>query len=383
VQLPLAMALPATASASSYLVLRDLYASGHIFDRAEIALVDAVGLASGKLTVNIEEQPVLAAEALCDASYVNSRCADGFACKGELPSVCLPGEAPVVSKVAYLADDLGTRILIEGTDPDLDVNRYALEFLDGEGSPVQIDTDGDLDAVPDASSFSGEAVVVWDGPKFFVRLDQGETFAEAVASVRVIVIDRGGLSSEPIDVPQTPTPVRRSGATCDVRTFDRCQTGSLCTSANGGKSYSCTIFSTARQRACNAGLTLDPSEGTASVRGSIASPSLWDAPAGCVAGTDPNGHPEALVKLVLQQAAAKVTISTNNLYTAFDSTLYVMSKCDGTPVLAWCEDYALDREASGAELVLTDLAEGTYFVVVDSFNASLSGTTFQLDATVE
>ena len=82
-------------------------------------------------------------------------------------------------------------------------------------------------------------------------------------------------------------------------------------------------------------------------------------------------------------AASKVTLSTNNLYTSFDSTLYVLSKCDATPVLAWCEDYGFDHESSAAELELTDLAASTYYVVVDSFNAEFSGTTYQLDVSVE
>jgi hypothetical protein len=51
--------------------------------------------------------------------------------------------------------------------------------------------------------------------------------------------------------------------------------------------------------------------------------------------------------------------------------------------LAWCNDYAGDGDMSGAELIMADVPAGTYYVAVDSFNSSLSGTTFQIDVKVE
>ncbi|HEX6244011.1 MAG TPA: hypothetical protein VFZ61_24010, partial [Polyangiales bacterium] len=168
-----------------------------------------------------------------------------------------------------------------------------------------------------------------------------------------------------------------------IRTFDRCATNTVCLATSAtSKTYTCTAINSARTRSCTAALVLEPAKGVTSVRGNVVAPSLWDAPAGCVLG-DPTGQAETVVKLVLASAATKVTLSTNNAGTSFDTTLYAMAKCDDAPVLAWCEDYALDRKASGAELVLSNLAAGSYFVVVDSFNVSLAGSTFQLDVKVE
>jgi hypothetical protein len=171
-----------------------------------------------------------------------------------------------------------------------------------------------------------------------------------------------------------------------VRTFDRCASNTVCYSSNGGKNYACTATGTARTKSCGAALTLSPTdatEGKGTVRGVIAGPSLWEPPQGCVPGMDSGDQPEAVVKLVLVSNAKKVTLSTNNAYTSFDSTVYMMSKCDGSSVLAWCNDYAGDGEVSGAELVMNDVPAGTYYVAVDSFNSLLSGTTFQLDVSVE
>jgi hypothetical protein len=383
IEVALTMALSGDEDASSYVVVRDLFAANNGLERVEVALVDATRLVSATVSADITKQAVLGNGEICDATYADNRCADGFGCKGTVPTVCMPGEAPKVVKAVYYVDDLGTRVLIDGTDADLDVQRYSLEFLSSTGNPVLIDTDGDTNAVPDASKFEGAAKAVWDGTKFFVRLDQGETFSDQVAKVRVTVIDRGGLASVAVVAAQIPAPVRSSGQVCDVRTFDRCASNTVCYSSNAGKNYSCLPTSTARAKSCGSALTLTPMDGTGSVRGSIASPSLWEAPAGCVGGSDSGDQPEAVVKLVLNANAAKVTLSTNNAYTSFDSTVYMMSRCDGPAVLAWCSDYAGDGESSGAELVMTDVAAGTYFVAVDSFNSSLSGTTFQLDVKVE
>lgn len=380
---PLMMALGMDEGSTSFIVLRDLFNVNNGLDHVEVTLVDATELSSETMSADIAKQAVLNNGDVCDATYVDNRCADGFGCKGTVPTVCSAGEAPKITRGVYYVDDLGTRVLVEGTDPDLDVKSYVIEFLSSAGAPVMIDTDGDTNNVPDANKFEGEARLVWDGTKFFMRLDQGETFADLVPQVRIKMIDRGGLISATVMATKGPAPTRSSGQVCDVRTFDRCASNTVCYSSNMGKNYSCTPTSTARSKSCTAALTLAPVEGTDSVRGTIASPSLWEPPAGCAPGVDNSDQPEAVVKLVLTENAKKVTLSTNNLYTSFDTTLYMMSKCEGPAVLAWCSDYAGDGEMSGAELVITDVTAGTYYIGVDSFNSSLSGTTFQLDVTVE
>jgi len=139
---------------------------------------------------------------------------------------------------------------------------------------------------------------------------------------------------------------------------------------------------TARTRACTAALVLDPAKNITTVRGNVAGPSLWDAPAGCTLGDSSNQN-EALIKLVLTAPAAKVTLSTDNAFTAFDSTVYAIAKCEDAPVIAWCADDPLQGKGSGGVLVLTNLAAGSYFLIVDSFNVDSSGSTFQVDVKVE
>lgn len=367
------------AAASSYAVIPNMFAANQGIDHVEVTLLDATSLQSAPLTVATTTQPVLAASAQCDANYVENRCGDGYGCKGTVPTTCQAGEAPKVSRVSYLSDDLGTRVLIEGTDADTDVKSYKVEFLSASSSPVLLDLDND--EVPESSSLERDFQGNWDGNKFFLRLDQGDVFAEMVAKVRVTMTDRGNQSSAPVVADKAVTPTRTSGQTCDPRSFDRCATNTVCVSANMGKTYSCTPASTARTRACTAALVLEPAKGVTTVRGNVAAPSLWDAPAGCSLGDSANQN-EALVKLVLAAPAAKVTLSTNNAFTAFDSTVYAIAKCEDTPTLAWCADDSLDKK-SGAELVLTNLAAGSYFVIVDSFAVDVAGSTWQLDVKVE
>ena len=380
-QFALVAPLDKAEGSKGYFVLPDMFTGQVELASAEVTLVDGAGLASDKQMVAIATQPVLAAAALCDATYVENRCGDGFGCKGNVPTTCQAGEAPKITRAAYLADELGVRVLIEGTDADLDVVKVTLEFLNGAGNPVALDLDGDA-TTPDVSSLEREVKPVWDTNKFFVPLDQGQVFADSVAKVRVKVTDRGGLASTPLTADKTAAPVKTSGQTCDIRTFDRCATNTVCLATSTGKTYTCTAINTARTRSCTAALVLEPAKGVTSVRGNVVAPSLWDAPAGCVLG-DPTGQAETIVKLVLATPATKVTLSTHNAATSFDSTLYAMNKCEDAPVLAWCEDFALDKKSSGAELVLANLAAGSYFVVVESFNVQLAGSTFQLDVKVE
>jgi hypothetical protein len=378
-QFALTSPLSTTPGDDSYFVVSDLFTATSGLDYAEVTLIDAAGLTSDMLKVSITNQPVLAAQALCDATYVANRCSDGFGCKGTLPTTCQAGEAPKLTRVSYLSDDLGTRILLEGTDADLDATKFTIEFLNASSNPVLLDLDSD--DVPESNNIVLDTKAIWDGSKFFLRVDQGDVFAETVAKVRVKVTDRGNQTSAPVVADKMVAPTRTAGQTCDIRTFDRCAANSVCVSANMGKTYSCTAVATARTRACAAALVLEPAKGVLSVRGNVAAPSLWDSPAGCVV-SDPTNQAETVVKLVLATPASKVTLSTNNAGTSFDSAVYASAKCEDAPVLAWCSDDSLDHK-SGAELVLTNLAAGSYFVVVDSFNVELAGSTFQLDVKVE
>lgn len=380
-EVPLHEALPNTEDASSFALLSGAWGRVPSLRRVRVALLDAAGATSAALDVEVQVQEVLDLNALCDATFVANRCKLGLGCKGPAPQACLEGEQPEITQAGYFVDELGSRILVEGTDPDQDVVGYSIDFLDAADEPVALDLDGD--DLPESTSFRSEVEVGTQEGKFFFRFDPSEYFVEQVAKVRVRVHDIADLESAPLVLSRAAAPSRGNGASCDPRTFNRCAGNSVCTTLNGGRSYVCSALSASRQRACNGAPALAPGNGVTSVRGHIAEPSLWDTPGGC-SSNDPTLRPDALVKLELDKPASKVVLSTDNAYTSFDSALYLLSACDAVPVVAWCSDDQLSgARAHLAVLELHDLAAGTYYVVVDSYPASEGGTTFQLDVTIE
>lgn len=405
-----ALATPITMTmGSSYVVLTDALKEIAGFKSVKVTLVDAKDLRSGTLETDIAVQPVLAENDACDETFVLNRCPDTFGCKGTTKK-CLPGEVPVLTKVAYMMDEeLGRRVLITGSDPDGDPRKYTINFLDQSGMPLPVDIDHD-DSTPPVLTFTGDVITSGDATTFFARFTPDETFVQDVKKVSITVSDSRNMPSTvqtadlmtPCGNPAVqPCTVRKaSGATCDARGFDLCPSGQVCAVTGEGTGGLCRTVSAARASACSSAPSLTLSTGTATVRSATGTTSLWNPAEGCSFG---NGQPDKVVKLVLGAPATRLRLSTDYPYTVFDSELYVMRKCDDPPTLcdprstntepAWCvasEEFWCRADQAGGDpqavLTLNNLAAGTYFVIVDSFPPSTSGAIgndFQLSATVE
>jgi hypothetical protein len=320
---------------------------------------------------------VLAVDAVCDPDFSDNRCADGLGCRAGTPSLCVEGMAPAIVRAAYLTALGGASVLIEGTDADDDVSQIDIAFLDATGVPVPLDLDGD--GAPESTSFAADARDASSGGAFFFRFMATPFFAENVPRVSLVARDRGDRASDAVTADLGAPPVRRVGEACDPRGFDSCGEGA-CSPGMVGATNRCVGLAAARADACMDAPVLEVVGGTGSVRGEVRTPSLWDSPMGCSSG-DPVGRPEALVRFQLDAPASRVSFSTYNAYSNFDTTLYAISGCAGMPVVAWCADDLFgEPRPELARLELTDVPAGLYFVVVDSF--SPDGGRFQLDVTV-
>ncbi len=341
----------------------------------DVGAVDAQGLASATQHVTLAAQPIVELDGICDPSFVANRCADGLGCPAAVPAVCVAGAPPALTRAAYMSDPGAVRVLVEGTDADDDVSELVLAFFDGSDAPVELDLDGD--GVPESTTFHAHVAAAGVDGHFFYAFDASDQFAIDVAAVGVTAIDRGMHQSDPMRAPRAAAPTRNVGQACDPSGFDRC-VGSVCLAASGGGSR-CVAVATARTSECGAAPELDAFAGPGFVDGDASGPSLWDAPAGCSSG-DPAGRPEGTLRLHLDRAASSVVLSTDNGYTTFDTTIYVMASCGAAPVVAWCGDDTPGSMRSWlSRLELTSLPAGDYVVVVDSF--SPSGGHFRLDVT--
>jgi hypothetical protein len=387
VEFPLSAAIP-TAGGKAFVLLSGVMAANPETARVEVTWVDNKGVGSNTGAATLGVQPVKNVNELCDATYLEDRCADGYGCKGTNPTVCKAGEAPTIAtQSGYFADELGARVLVIAQDPDDDVSSYVLRFLDGSNNPVNV-IDNDGNGTPEASTIENEIKAIGQGGSVFFATSLSENAASLSAKVEVTVKDRGGLTSPAKVLTKVAAPVRNRGQSCDTRQFDRCAASNVCSATGTATTGTCAATDAARTAACKAALVLAPVDGMASVRGTIGNPSLWDVPTGGCSVNDPVNRPEALVKFTLAQKANKVTLSTNYPYTSFDTTLYLLSSCSAAPLVAWCND---DRPLSippephteRAALVLTNLAAGEYFLVVDSFPSQLTGTGFQVSLLIE
>lgn len=313
---------------------------------------------------------------------------DAAADSGPLDPI-VPGDDPPtleLDDVGYFSDaDLGARILLRGRDANGDIASYTLKFFNGT-SPVSYDLDNDPET-PAANEFTNAIVPIPNEAGFFVAFEPTSEFAAAVDTIKVFVTDEGGRTSEEQTAHRKATPVVSS--LCDPQGFNRCSANKVC--ARQGFNDICTLTTSARTNACSRAAVLNP-PAVASVRGHVAQPSLWDAPASCSSG-DPTLKPDSVVKLRLSSAAARVVLSTDNEHTNFDTILYILQSCTNQP--AACEDSSCpcsdDVPASGgvsgsnrSVLVLQDVPAGDHLIVVDSFpSGANAGDTFELTVAVE
>lgn len=344
--------------------------------QVSLTVSDRAGHTVMRDRVLISAQQVRALEATCDAAFVEDRCDTGAFCRG-MSSTCQPPVAPTLTRVAYLRSELGARLLVQGTDPDLDVTSLHLQWLDSMGMPISVDQDGDGSADGDSLDLM---VPLQRDARFFVENVAGSGFETLVNRVTVTAVDLGGLMGTPMTATLANTPVRGAGQACDALGFDACGTGLVCSPGQVGVSNTCRQAASMRAGLCGSAPVLSTAaNGLRVVTGMADGASVWDPPQGC-ATNDPVGRPEYVARLRVAEAVSQLTLSTDHPATSFDTVLYLLRACGDTANAAMaCSD---DVETSAtSRLTLNALAAGDYIVVVDSFGPQGGYVELTLDIT--
>lgn len=370
-----------TLTGSSYALLDGTFERFAAVTSARVWLVDTDSDTSTPRDLTIAPQTVAPADAACDDAFLDNRCADGLGCKGAAPKTCQPGVEPTLTRLGYFVDELGPRIVFEGTDPDSDVVGYRAEFFDEDDVAIAINHDSE-DTTAKVFEVSGQ-VPVQTGNTFYARLEPSQVLIDEVASIRVVAVDSGDKASNVLVAGRSEGLTRGIGTTCDPRGFNRCSDGASC--SDFGDQHRCALPTEARTSACDGALVLNPSTGLTSVRGALRS-SLYEPAVGC-SPPEQDKQPDRIVKLVVAQAVSRLVLSTAHPYTGFDSVLYLLDSCSATARLDRCiADQPAPSTDRRAVLELNNLAAGEYFVVVDSFpSAAYEATsdTFELTVSVE
>jgi hypothetical protein len=342
-----------------------------------VAIEDATNLRSALLTVPVDAQPVSLAGASCDATYVASRCPPSQGCRGT-PATCQPGQAPTISRMAFLKTAGGPTTLIEGTEPEDDLASIRFEFQNAQGQSIMVDSNGDGTA--DLMSVSADATNLASGGVYFFRMQSGVGLETQMAKLAATPIDSAGHVGTTVTAAPTAVPVKGNGQTCDARGFDVCGATLACSPGVVGQTNVCKPAATLRTAHCQSAPVLAPTAAGAIALGQTGGQSLWDAPMGC-STNDPTGRPEGVVVIELTQPAGTLVLSTEGPGTNFDTVLYLLTGCPDTSAMALgcADDVAPGTPTS--RLVLQNVPAGRYLAVVDSFG--YGGGTFQLKATVQ
>lgn len=363
----------------SYAVLSGLFERFSNVSIVRVALVDELGGLSPTTDLPVTLQTIVTLGGACDDKFLENRCGTGLGCKPAsvgAAKACNVGVASQLGRLGYFVDELGPRIVFEGTDVDADATGYRVQFYDAQDVLVEIDHDIVADTPP-VSSVTGPISATGDST-FFVRLLPSEVLVQQVARVRVSVTDSVDHVSNVLAADREEAPEHALGATCDARTFNRCSDGGSC--VDTGDQDRCLQATEAKTSACTAALVLTPAIGAVSrVRGSLDN-SLWDAPQGCSPYLNQG---DRVVRLVMTEPAERVTLSTDHPYTGFDSVLYLLSSCTATPQVERCN---APTPGSSARSVLTlqNVAAGEYYVVVDShLSPDDTSDTFELTVSTQ
>ncbi|HZU85398.1 MAG TPA: hypothetical protein VE987_20845, partial [Polyangiaceae bacterium] len=328
---------------------------------AVVALSDASGNQSSPVNPTLVQQPVRKLGDACDPAEVADRCAEGLSCGGKAPT-CQAGAPPTLTQVAYFGGANPAELIV-GSDPAEDLASIDVHFLDSSGKSLTVDLSGD-GTTPPVSSVTLDATGV-PGQAFFFENDPVASFTQAVPKISVTAIDVFGKTSAPVVATLATPTVRTNGLTCDPYGFTVCATGYACSPGIPGATNKCGSVQSLQTAKCNAAAAWDK-QGVLAAWGKAEGTSLWDPPAGCAPAVEVN-RPESVVTLVLDHAVSTLTVSTAVPETDFDTIVYVLPACASQSSEALgCSD---DAQGYASTVTLTNVAAGTYTVIVDSGSA--------------
>lgn len=285
-----------------------------------------------------------------------------------------PLSAPVLTGGTVLnVDGLEQRFTLMGTDADMDVVGFSVQFLDAAGNAIGIDDDGDaetppvetfefgLQGVEGLASFTGTAIIGSDGVT---------ELAEATHA-RIALIDAVDLRSATMDIALTAGSFSSLGEACDATNI--CTEGLECvsdacavpaavqTACDGATELTLTTTSSATV------VTVPAGEGhlIASCGLSLFGPGTMGAEA-FVEVTGAEGHD------IVIETAGTTTGET-------DTVVYAMTTCGDPSSEVACNDDRPDSEdTADSRLEILDSEARTYTIAVEVFGGVDAATMVDL-----
>lgn len=244
--------------------------------RARLWLRDGAGLESARVEVPIEAPTVLPEGALCVARTSDpftqvTACAEGTLCLGGGAAArCLAQRAPTLTRAAAWHDPL-ERVLsldLDAHDPDHDISRAEVYFLDAEGR-----------ALPGESVRPYAAWRNLDAGRAGTHTLDARAVPREARRVRVRVGDTFGLWSDFVEVTPIATITLAPGDACDPASTARrrCERGvALCVPRVGEREGRCEVYEVSCPRYWNGPRWTPPATaGTYTVEGDTQS---WSTP---------------------------------------------------------------------------------------------------------
>lgn len=221
---------------STTLTWRGFFALFPLATRLETWFVDSGRLSSASSAMEPAMAPVRGLGEGCDVLEREDVCVTAALCRGG-PGLCASSTAPTVRQLAYVrlppgAGLRGTRLFLDATDPDADLERVTLEWYDAAEQPVPADLD--QDGQPETAATAFFETSAGDSPELALNLS---TLPSSVVRVAVTLHDHSGLSSSRVLTSLVDQPEVQAGEPCDARwRFDRCPAGHACV---GGPPATC------------------------------------------------------------------------------------------------------------------------------------------------
>jgi len=348
------------ASFVAAITIPEVFGRAPTIAKVIVTLEDEAGGHSAPLTQALSKQALRGPFEACDVAKMSDRCPAGMACSGT-PPTCHDGVAPDLQRYAYFGGS-SPRMLFRGAEPDEDIDRINIEFLDANGVSTSANLGTDEDPQM-SSSITLDASRAFADATFFLSSMPIASFAVQVPKIAATVTDLAGNSSARVVFDATPVPVRSAGQTCDWSGFDACSSGNVCVPGLPEAANKCASATTERKAKCAAAAELDPAKGKTKAFGSTSGASLWDAPIGCVSN-DATGRPESVVRLHLAAPLPSLVITTAVPETDFDTAVYLVAGCpDSAGAALGCND---DVVGTSSTLRLQNVAAGDYTIVVES-----------------
>jgi hypothetical protein len=359
------LVLEATPTTKSFVSTGTIFIAGRLGTLKQVSarLISKTDGVSNAVTTKVIAQPIVNEGESCDPKGILNRCAPGTGCTGSKPK-CSASIVPRIEDAAYVKTTPGARVIAVGSDTANPLTSMNVEFFDKSGKPAGFDTtsSGTLD-----TSFISKNGITNSSGTFLWRIDTTSDFASAVPRLKLTPNDAFSVVGPTVTVDLADVQVREDGAACDVRGFDVCRTDSLCWPNTSVTAGTCQTLSIKQSEVCSVATTLRFESEMVRTVGYFNPVSLWSPPVSC---STPNSltAPDAMVHLKVLKDTPKLLISTKTPETNVATVLYVLESCNGSAAIEQCSDRSLGAPSAAAELELSEIVAGDYYVVIENLD---------------